>query len=297
MAERSWFFAANGQQQGPYPEAQFRDFIARGMIRPDTLVWSEGMAGWQKAGDIPGMVGGAGARPPMMPQGGAVMGGGYGADSGYADGGALSVDLPLWSFFGYCVLLVLGNLVVLPSPWIVTGYYRWLAPRIHVPGRPNLRFTGQVGDIWWAIGGLALTGYLGLVDQRLQLIGVLLQAVFSWILMRWVVSHLSSNGQHLPITFKGSVWGFVGFQVLMVLSVLTIIGWAWVITAWMRWIFRNVEGTRREVVFTGSGLQVLWRTIVLSVLMLLIIPIPWMIRWYSKWFVSQVAVVERGADA
>ena len=55
MADRSWFFASQGQQQGPYPEAQFRDFIARGMVNADTLVWTEGMAGWQKAGDIPGL--------------------------------------------------------------------------------------------------------------------------------------------------------------------------------------------------------------------------------------------------
>ena len=35
----NWFFAANGQQQGPYPEAQFRDLIANGTVRADTLVW------------------------------------------------------------------------------------------------------------------------------------------------------------------------------------------------------------------------------------------------------------------
>ena len=58
MQNRSWFYAAQGQQQGPYPEAQLRDLIARGMITPDTLVWSEGMAGWQKAGEIPGLMSG-----------------------------------------------------------------------------------------------------------------------------------------------------------------------------------------------------------------------------------------------
>jgi hypothetical protein len=83
----------------------------------------------------------------------------------------------------------------------------------------------------------------------------------------------------------------------MVISIFTIIGWAWVITAWMRWIFRNIEGTRREVVFNGSGLQVLWRTIVGSLLMALIIPIPWLARWYTKWYVSQTALVERGVYA
>ena len=51
---------------------------------------------------------------------------------------------------------------------------------------------------------------------------------------------------------------------LTVLSVITIIGWAWVYAAWMRWICRNIQGTRREVMFIGSGLEFLWRTIVVS---------------------------------
>ena len=50
MSNRSWFYASSGQQQGPFVEDQLRDLIARGAVRADTLVWSEGMAGWQKAG-------------------------------------------------------------------------------------------------------------------------------------------------------------------------------------------------------------------------------------------------------
>lgn len=66
MSDRSWFYASNGQQQGPYPEAQLRDLIARGTVRADTLVWSEGMAGWQKAGEIPGLMSdGGSAAPPF----------------------------------------------------------------------------------------------------------------------------------------------------------------------------------------------------------------------------------------
>jgi hypothetical protein len=82
MSNRSWFFASNGQQQGPYPEAQFRDMIARGAVNPQTLVWSEGMAGWQKAGEVPGLLG-PGMAPPAVPPGGAVTGGGgYAASAG-----------------------------------------------------------------------------------------------------------------------------------------------------------------------------------------------------------------------
>ena len=70
---KQWFYAANGQQQGPYPEAQFRDLIANGTVRADILVWSEGMAGWQKAAEIPGLAPSAAARPPGLPQGGPPM--------------------------------------------------------------------------------------------------------------------------------------------------------------------------------------------------------------------------------
>ena len=59
MSNRIWFHASEGQQKGPFPEAQSRDLIARGIVRSDTLVWSEGMAGWQKAAAVPGLVPGA----------------------------------------------------------------------------------------------------------------------------------------------------------------------------------------------------------------------------------------------
>jgi hypothetical protein len=67
MSNRSWFFASQGKQQGPYPEARLREFIANGTVTAETLVWSEGMAGWEKARDIPGLLaGGSGA--PLVPQ-------------------------------------------------------------------------------------------------------------------------------------------------------------------------------------------------------------------------------------
>ena len=83
----------------------------------------------------------------------------------------------------------------------------------------------------------------------------------------------------------------------MVFSVITIIGWAWVYTAQMRWICRNIQGTRRQVVFHGAGLEYLWRVIVALLLGSLIIPIPWVARWLLNWQLSQTALVERHAYA
>src|SRR5882757_7571886 len=65
MAGRSWFFATDGQQHGPYSEDQFHDLIGRGDIRPDTYVWSEGMAAWQFAGEVPGLL--SSGPPPVSP--------------------------------------------------------------------------------------------------------------------------------------------------------------------------------------------------------------------------------------
>ena len=132
--------------------------------------------------------------------------------------------------------------------------------RLQVPGRPNLAFTGQVGDLWWVFVLMGLSGYAGLYDDFIQLLMIPLQGFLSWTLLRWLASRLTSNGQPLPIAFNGSVLTFIGWQILLVVSFITIIGWAWVATAWMRWICRNVEGTRREIVFKASGLDVLWRT-------------------------------------
>ncbi len=39
----------------------------------------------------------------------------------------------------------------------------------------------------------------------------------------------------------------------------------------------------------------LWRTLVFVIACAFIIPIPWMMRWYAQWFVSQFELVERAA--
>jgi GYF domain 2 len=286
----NWFYAANGQQQGPFGDAQLRDLIANGTVRADTLVWTDGMAGWQKAAEVPGLMASAGG-PPVLPMGGPppMMGAGGGP------GHALSADLPLWGLLGRSLVYIIGIVFVIPAPWVAVWFYRWFASRLQVQGRPNFSFTGQVADIWWAFILLALLGLVGAYDPTYQLIAFILQAVLSWVVLRWAVSNLASNGQKIPTAFDGSIWGYIGWQLLLIISFITIIGWAWVITAMLRWICRNISGTRREILFNASGWEVLWRSIVFALLCFLIIPIPWMLRWYGQWYVSQFSLAPRGA--
>ena len=94
--------------------------------------------------------------------------------------------------------------------------------------------------------------------------------------------NLSSNGQPLGLRFSGSFWVFLGYNLLALIAILTIIGWAWVYVALLRWMCRHIDGTRREVVFNGTGLEVLWRAIVAALASFFIIPLPWMYRWLTR---------------
>jgi hypothetical protein len=291
MPERLWFFAARGQQQGPVPEPQFRELIGAGTVTADTLVWTEGMTGWQKAGDIPGLLAGSGP-PAMAPSEGALIsaGGGFGEP--------LSIEFGIWEFFWRSLVLAFGLVFIIPGPWVILMYFRWIASCVRVPQRPNLAFTGQLVDaLWFYAFAIIFVGTVWTQSQALSLLADAVQLVLYWVLIKWFVANLSSNGQPLGLRFSGSAWGYIGWSLLVLLAAITIIGWAWVYVAQTRWMCRHVEGTRRAVVFKGTGLEFLWRSLATLLGSILIVTAPWLYRWFIQWLVSQTVLVERDSPA
>jgi hypothetical protein len=120
------------------------------------------------------------------------------------------------------------------------------------------------------------------------------QILLYWLFLRWLVANLASNDQPLGLSFSGGYWALLGWNILLALSIITIIGWAWVVAAMARWFCRNIQGTRRQVVYKGTGLQNLWRTLVMAICCAFVIPIPWLYRWMMRWQLSQTELVERG---
>ena len=300
MPNRSWFYASDGQQQGPYPDAQLRELIARGTVTADTLVWSAGMAGWQRAAEVPGLFSSASSSasssalgPPTVPRSGVPL-----ASTGGYGGGALSIDFGIWDFTWRVLVLVIGLMFVIPGPWVMLMFFRWIVSRVRVPQRLNLAFTGRLIDLMWFYALVVLfivatwTQY-----QLLNLAVTVAEFVLYFLLIKWFVANLSSNGQPLGLRFTGSPWGFIGYSLLAGIAILTIVGWAWVYVAQIRWMCRHIEGTRREVVFNATGLEFLWRSLVMVVTCVFIIPIPWMYRWFTRWLASQTVLVERGTQA
>lgn len=312
MSDRVWFYADGGKQLGPYSESQFRDLIANGTVSGASYVWTSGMENWQRARDVPGLL--DRPRPPGPPNlagatlGGASLGGtspggvaspAASGAAGGVSGGSLWVDFGIWDFTWRSIVLAICSCFVIPLPWVLVWYLKWLVPHIQVRGRPNLGFEGTAMTIVpWFFGAVVVMIALALVGgELLSNLSLIVQLVLQWMFFKWLIANLTSDGRPLGLSFSGSIWAFLGWAVLGAISVFTIIGWAWVYTAWMRWFCNNIQGTRRAAIFNGSGLDFLWRAIVAAIASSFIIPIPWMYRWMMRWIASQTELVDRDARA
>ena len=83
---------------------------------------------------------------------------------------------------------------------------------------------------------------------------------------------------------------------LLVLSIITIIGWAWVLATIARWVCRNLTIGSREVVFVGNGWGFLWRGIAAILGSVPIVTIPWVWLWFIRWL-TRSFVIEDAATS
>jgi len=68
MADAGWYFADGDVERGPITEAQLRVLIGTGNLKPEDLVWKEGMEDWTPAGEVSGLFDQAApASPPAAP--------------------------------------------------------------------------------------------------------------------------------------------------------------------------------------------------------------------------------------
>lgn len=65
--EKLWYYASNNARQGPVTETELRDRIQRGEVKPDDLIWTDGMPDWVKSKDsIFGPQSASAATPPPV---------------------------------------------------------------------------------------------------------------------------------------------------------------------------------------------------------------------------------------
>jgi hypothetical protein len=294
MANRQWYTAIGGRQEGPFSDERLRQLIAAGTVRADSLVWCDGMSNWAKAAEIPGLMSGA----PIAPQSATVVPAVAAAAPVVGDNNRLAFD-PQRAFdrvsplFWRVVAVYLSVIAVVPLPWVAPWFIGWFVEQIELPERRRIGFAGKPSDIWYIFILYALCmdtsvglSLLGIGPASWLLIP--LTAFLALVITRWVYANLAWPERSAPLQFTGSYLALLGWSVLAGVSILSIIGWAWVYTAWARWMCRNVQGSRRQLVFTSSGWSFLWRSVTF---VLFGVAMPWILRWYVRWLVSRFALI------
>jgi hypothetical protein len=285
MSSNFWYLDRDHTQRGPVGEDEFVRLIRQGVITRETQMWTAGMTAWSMAGESP-IVAALFGPPAFATTGAGAPSGGLAA----GPEGPLHPEIPVWDLFWRSVVTIIGIALIIPAPWVGPWFYKWLCERVSLPdGRP-LTFSGKPGDIWYVFAAWGALVWIGqLKEGRYEFLTVVVSWVLGVLLLKWVCTHVSTADERLKLSFEGGYLPYIGWNILLALSAITIIGWAWVMKYMLRWICQNVRGTA-EFAFTGTGLEILWRTVVVVLLCILIIPIPWMMRWYTQWMLSQVAV-------
>jgi GYF domain 2 len=176
MASRSWFYASDGQQKGPFSEIQFRELIAQGVVRPTTQVWSDGMSEWTKAGDVPGLLRSApGAAASFDQAAGRVDPSFAGSAASYnapAGAGMQELEVDLGRLFRIYWLFmwrsVLGSVVI----GFILGFVLGLVFRmLGVPLSQTITgLMGLVGGVVWSLFCLKMALQKKYRDFRIMLV-------------------------------------------------------------------------------------------------------------------------------
>lgn len=290
-----WWVDAARARQGPLEDAEFVKLIGAGSVRPETLVWTEGMAQWSAACEVGALSSAFAGQPPATPGQTAhgwpspPAGAGWTQYQATAQAGASALvsHVDTFPLLGRSLLLLIGGLFVVPAPWTATGFYRYFAETAALPDGGRFRFAGKPGDIWWVF---ILQGVLGAFGYTKYGMGwsIVVSMCLSFLVLRWFCDKLQlPDGRTLR--FEGGFGGFIGWILVYAMSILTLVGWAWVLAWFMDWICRNVRGGP-AFAFTGTGLEILWRIVAGILACSFVIPIPWVVAWWMRWFVSQVSV-------
>ena len=216
----------------------------------------------------------------------------------------LSFDGTGLQLLGWGLLATLLSMLIIPAAWGAVMIYRWFAEHLVFPGGVRASFEGRGREMWGYFIALSL---LGLVPQLSELIDneahsglayfalvLLMLPITSAILLkitRWFFERLRLSDGTM-FRFRGDYLPFFGWMLLIILSFLTIIGWAWAEVGMIRWICRKIDAGPKTVSFVGSGWGLLWRCVLACLARILIVPIPLVGLCVIKWIVGNIVITE-----
>jgi hypothetical protein len=191
--------------------------------------------------------------------------------------------------FGRSLLMVIGSVLVIPAPWLAVWFYRWCIEKVKLSDKTEISFSGEWSQIWFPIMAMMALSLVGQFVPFLPLLLIPVNCYFGLIIARWFWKNVvPSCGT--KVSFVGTYFPLLGWLLLLLISLITIVGWAWVSVGMIKWTCRNIKGDNHVVEFLGNGWNVLWRTLVFALSCIVIIPIPWTALWLIKWYMSNISI-------
>jgi len=187
----------------------------------------------------------------------------------------VSINLPYWS-------LIVPALV---GVWIFVAVCRWFCRSLRFSDGVTADFSGRGIEIlhWWILWVLAGQHWK---SPWLEIAGYVLGFWSTVHILRWFVRSVKlSSGRRF--VFRGTFGELLAWEVSLGLSVITILGWAWVLAAFYRWLAEKTQSDEAWLQFHGRGEQILWRTLATILFCIPVVTIPWALLWYVRWLVQQ----------
>jgi uncharacterized membrane protein YjgN (DUF898 family) len=207
------------------------------------------------------------------------------------------VEVVWWAL----VILVATLLLILPGAWALAAACRWFCRNLHFSDGTTAEFTGKGNDIfgWWLLMMVSGGGHYGIrvripihplyLENVWDLAIFLVSAYAGLQILRWFVRNVRrTSGERFE--FTGAFWEWVGRQILNALMLVTIIGWAWTVAAMYRWMAQSTRAKDAALQFHGEAVEILWRVVAAILLCCLILPIPWVWLWWTRWIVGNVTI-------
>jgi hypothetical protein len=203
---------------------------------------------------------------------------------------------------------LLCGITVVGLPYASVLFYRWIARKTETINGNRFTFKGGAGTLYALFGcqiatvvlfhGHWLADFFSPVDfpsdfSVARVLVTLVQFFVNGLIGYWYLRYFIANledSQGRKLDFRVPMLGYAGLAMVLPLTLLTIIGWAWFFCWLYRWIFRHVHLEGATIHFRGTGFSLLWRTVVSALCFLPIVTIPWSIAWLYGWLISQVEI-------
>lgn len=226
-------------------------------------------------------------------------------------------------FSGEAVKMLLWFCSIVGIPIGMAYMARWFVRNTQLPDGTRGEFRGKPGQIALniylsmvvALGIDNVVKYMMRADEWSHVVvsalgllaaiatqGALYRAQLKWVLCGWTFGQLPEN--RFAVGTAGYVAWYVSSYLMYFVAWLAIIrgeAWAlglvllcslpWLWTAYMRWMCDRIMLAGSRVRFVGKWHSVLWRLPVAGLLACLVVPLPWVFVWMTRWWAGNCEMV------